>query len=238
MRIEVLAGRGAAARAAAGLLAGVLRKPGERALVLASGKTMVPIYRALARLHRDGRAPFRRARTFNLDELRVPPEDPRSFRSFMERHLFSRVDLPAERIHFLAGDAADPARECRRYERELARYGPADLALVGIGTNGHVAYVEPGRSLVPRTALVTLAPSTRRGLAEAGMRPVPREALTMGIETILSAREILLVAVGGEKARVVARALEGKVSASCPASYLSLHPKLTVILDRPAAGLL
>ena len=197
---------------------------------------MVPVYAELAALHRRGLAPFRRAETFNLDELKVPAADPRSFRSFMEWHLFSKVDLPPKEIHFLAGDVRNLEAECRRFERELARGGPADLALAGIGRNGHVAYVEPGSALPPRTSAVRLSSSTRRGLQAQGMRPVPREALTMGIETILDAREILLVATGKVKARVVAAALEGPVTPRCPASFLSLHPSLTVVLDRAAAS--
>src|SRR5207245_11651298 len=123
-----------------------------------------------------------------------------------------------------------------RCERDLARGGPADLALVGIGANGHVAYLEPGRALPPRTACVRLSASTRRDLAADGMRPVPREALTMGIETILSARQILLVATGKRKAGAVRAALEGPVTPACPASFLSLHPRLKVLLDRTAAS--
>jgi glucosamine-6-phosphate deaminase len=236
VRLEVLADRRAVAARAAERIAGVLRRRGRRRLVLASGQTVVPIYDALVRLHRLGRAPFARAETFNLDELRLPPDDPASFRAFMERRLFSRVNLPAERIHFLRGDAADAERECRRYERDLRRSGVPDLALAGIGVNGHVAYLEPGRALAPRTALVKLSAATRRGLSADGVRPVPREALTMGIETILSAREILLVATGRKKAEAVAAAMQGPVSARCPASYLALHPALTVILDRSAAA--
>jgi glucosamine-6-phosphate deaminase len=238
VRLEVLADRRAVATRAAERIARVLRRRGPRRLVLASGKTVVPIYDALVRLHRLGRAPFGRAETFNLDELRLTPDDPASFRAFMERSLFSRVNLPPERIHFLRGDAADPEKECRRYERDLRRSGTPDLALAGIGVNGHVAYLEPGRALAPRTALVKLSVATRRGLAAGGVRPVPREALTMGIETVLAAREVLLVATGREKARAVAAALQGPVSPRCPASYLSLHPSLTLILDRPAAALL
>ena len=238
MSLEVIGNSRDVAARAAELIAAVLRRRGPRRLVLASGKTVVPIYDALASLHRLGRAPFRRAETFNLDELRLPPDDPASFRAFMERRLFSRVDLPPERIHFLRGDAADPERECRRYERELARAGPPHLALAGIGVNGHVAYLEPGRALAPRSARVRLSASTRRGLAADGVKPVPREALTMGIESILSAREILLVATGRAKARAVSAALQGPVTPRCPASYLSLHPALTVILDHSAAALL
>jgi glucosamine-6-phosphate deaminase len=200
------------------------------------GRTVIPIYRKLALLNRAGWISFRRATTFNLDELRVSPEDRRSFRSFMERHLFSKVDLDPHRIRFLLGDAPDPGRECARYERQLAREGPADIVLVGIGANGHVAYLEPARSLPAKSSHVRLSASTRRGLAEDGIRPVPRDALTVGIETILSSRRILMVAVGREKARAVAAALEGPVSPRCPASYLSLHARLEVLLDRGAAS--
>lgn len=154
----------------------------------------------------------------------------------MDRHLFSKVDLPAKRIHFLRGDAEDAEAECRRFERELARAGAPDLALAGIGVNGHLAYLEPGRALPPHTSPVRLSASTRRRLAAQGMRPVPREALTMGLESILAAREVLLVATGREKARAVAAALRGPVTPRCPASFLSLHPAVTVILDRSAAA--
>jgi glucosamine-6-phosphate deaminase len=199
---------------------------------------MAPVYRELARLHRAGRAPFSRCSTWNLDELAVEPEDPRSFRTFMERHLFGKVDLAPGRIHFLRGDAPDRPRECRRFERKLARAGRPDLALVGIGVNGHVAYLEPSRALSPRTSPVRLSASTRRRLAEDGLEPVPREALTMGIETILQAREIVLVAVGEEKAKPLAEALTGRVTPRLPASFLSLHPTLNVFADREAASLL
>ena len=221
---------------AAEILAGLLRRRRETVFVLASGKTMKPVYRALARLHASGRAPFARARTFNLDELAVPASDPRSFRSFMEKNLFDRVGLDRRRVHFLDGSARNREAECGRYERELAVLGPADLALVGIGENGHVAYLEPGSSLPPRTSAVRLSAATRKSLEADGVRPVPREALTMGIETILSARRILLLATGSAKASAVACALRGRVTPACPASFLSLHPGLAVLLDRAAAA--
>ena len=235
-RVETFPTAAAAARRAADRIAALLRREPRATLLLASGKTMQPVYRRLAGLHGEGRATFRRAITFNLDELAVPPQDPRSFRSFMERRLFSKVDLPAGSIHFLRGDTRDPARECERYEEELARLGPPDLALVGIGSNGHVAYLEPGPALPPRTSLVRLSAGTRRALAADGMRPVPREALTMGIESILAARAILLVATGGSKAAAVAAALRGPVTARCPASFLTLHPGLRFVLDAAAAA--
>jgi glucosamine-6-phosphate deaminase len=236
VNVEVFPTRAALARNAAERLAGVLTERKRPILLLPAGKTAVPVYRELCRLHAAGRAPTSLATTFNLDELRVPAADPRSFRSFMDRHLFSKVDLPEKRIRFLRGDADDPARECARYERRLAREGPSDVAFVGIGENGHVAYLEPARALPPRTSLVRLSAATRRGLARGGVRPVPREALTVGIETILASRVILLVASGSKKAPAVAAALEGPVTPRCPASFLSLHPRLSVMLDRAAAA--
>ena len=236
MKVTVYETRAALAQAAAERLAAVLRRRTGSLLLLPVGKTAVPVYRELVRLHAIGRAPFRRATTFNLDELAVPPDDPHSFRSFMERHLFSKASLPSNRIRFLRGNAADPEGECARYERALAREGPPDVAFVGIGVNGHVAYLEPGRALAPRTSRVRLSASTRRELARDGVRPIPREALTVGIETILDSRAILLVASGTKKARAVAAALEGPVTARVPASFLSLHPRLEVLLDRGAAS--
>jgi glucosamine-6-phosphate deaminase len=236
VKVEVFRTRSEVARAAAERLAAVLRRRGGAVLFLPVGKTAIPVYRELVLLHRAGRAPFARATTFNLDELRVAPDDPRSFRTFMERHFFSKVDVPRERIRFLQGDADDIERESARYERRLAREGPPDVAFVGIGVNGHVAYLEPGRSLPPRTSLVRLSAATRRSLAADGVRPVPREAFTVGLETILSSRAILLVASGTKKAASAAAALEGPVTPRCPASFLSLHPSLSVLLDKAAAA--
>jgi len=236
VKVVVYSNSASLSAAAAERLAAVLRRRTGSVLLLPVGKTAVPVYRELVRLHAAGRAPFRRATTFNLDELAVPPDDERSFRSFMQRHLFSKVALPSSRVRFLRGDASDPGRECARYERALAREGPADVAFVGIGVNGHVAYLEPGRALAPRTSPVGLSASTRRQLARDGVRPVPRGALTVGIETILDSRAIVLVASGASKARAVAAALEGPVTARVPASFLSLHPRLEVHLDRGAAS--
>jgi glucosamine-6-phosphate deaminase len=236
LKVFVADGRAEATRRTAEAVAAALRLPGRRVLALSSGQTMVPVYSGLVRLHRAGRAPFARAFTFNVDELCLPAGHPKSFRTFMERHLFRKVRLAAARIHFLRGDAPDAGLEADRYEKELRKAGGADLVLLGVGVNGHIAYLEPGRALPPQTARVRLSASTRRGLATDGLRPAPRDAFTMGIETILAARAILLVATGRSKAKVVARALSGRITPRCPASYLSLHPRLTVILDREAAS--
>jgi len=224
-----------AARRAAEAVAEVLRQPGRPKLVLSTGKTMVPVYRELVRLHRKRRAPFARALAFQVDELLGAPGR-RSFRFFLERHLLDRVGVARQRRRFLDAGAPDPDAECARYERELRRAGGADLLILGLGANGHIAYLEPGRSLAPHTSRVALSAETRRGLAADGLKPPPRHALTMGVETILSARRVLLVACGKSKARAVARALSGRVTPRCPASYLTLHPRLTIILDRESAS--
>src|SRR5262249_33217785 len=150
-------------------IAALLRDREPRVLALSTGQTMVPIYGELVRLARRGLAPFSRTTTFNVDELRVPASDPRSFRSFMERRLFRPLRLPPRRVRFLEGDAPDPRLECARYERELARAGGCDLVLLGIGANGHIAYLEPARVLAPRTSPVRLSASTRRDLAASGV---------------------------------------------------------------------
>jgi glucosamine-6-phosphate deaminase len=224
-----------AARRAAEAIAEVLRQPGRPKLVLSTGKTMVPVYRQLVRLHRIRRAPFGRSLAFQVDEL-VGSPGRKTFRFFLERHLLNKVRLSRRRRRFLDAGVPDLGAECTRYERELQRTGGADLVILGLGSNGHIAYLEPGRSLAPRTSRVPLSAATRRGLAADGLKPPPRYALTMGIETILSARRVLLVAYGRSKAKAVARALSGRVTPRCPASYLTLHPRLTIILDREAAS--
>jgi glucosamine-6-phosphate deaminase len=236
LKVLAAVSREEAARRAAEEIAAVLRRPGRPAVVLSTGRTMVPVFLELVRLHRKGRAPFARALAFQVDELRVPRRDRSSFGHFLKEHLYRKVGLPGRRIHELEGGAGDAGAECARYERELRKAGGGDLVVLGIGANGHVAYLEPGRALAPRTSRVRLSAATRRGLAASGLKPPPREALTMGIETILSARRVLLVAFGRSKAAAVSRAISGRISARCPASYLTLHPRLTVILDRQAAS--
>ncbi len=169
-------------------------------LGLPTGRTAEPVYEALVRLRPD----FSRAHTFNLDEfLGLPSGDPRSFHAFMHRHLFSRVNVPARHVHFLDGAAKDPDAECARFERAIAAAGGIDLLVLGIGGNGHVGFNEPGAALVLRTHRARLTLATRR--ANAGpfggrVTSVPREALSMGMGTILAARAIVLVATGRSKA--------------------------------------
>jgi glucosamine-6-phosphate deaminase len=180
--------------------------------------------------------------TFNLDEFAgVTATDPGSFRRFMERHLFGAVNINPSRIHFLDGAAADLDAECDRYEASLRATGGVDLQLLGIGANGHIGFNEPGDELCAVTHRVTLLPSTRRdNAAQFGGDPerVPREALTMGVGSILMAKRIVLVATGQRKAACVERSLRGPVTTRLPASLLQLHRDVELLVDRAAASAL
>ncbi len=229
--------RHAAVEVAARIAAALHARP-ELVLGLPTGRTPVQLYRELAALAARGEADFSRATTFNLDEfLGVPPDDPASYRAFMERHLFSKIRLPRERINFLDGGTADPASECARYERAIAAAGGIDLQLLGIGANGHIGFNEPGEALVSRTHRVTLREETRRANAAlfgGDTTRVPAEALSMGMATILQARAIVLLATGAEKARCIERMVNGPLTTRLPASFLQLHACVEVVVDANA----
>jgi glucosamine-6-phosphate deaminase len=208
-------------------------------LGLATGRTPIRLYHELGTLHSHGQADFSRVTTFNLDEFAgVPGDHPGSYRVFMHEHLFSRVNLPPGQIHFLNGAAPDPDAECVRYETAIAAAGGIDLQILGIGTNGHIGFNEPARSLQARTHCVTLKASTRRSnaaLFQGDPANVPVQALSMGMATILHARRIILIATGKSKARSVERMVHGPIDTRVPASFLQLHRDVELALDRPAA---
>lgn len=242
MIINVFDTAAASARALAARIRDAIRvKPG-LVLGLATGRTPVPIYAELRRMTAAQDLDFSRVTTVNLDEfVGVDAAQPGSFRRFMEEQLFGPVRLPADRIRFLDGTAADLEAECRRYEAAIAAAGGIDLQLLGIGVNGHIGFNEPGDELIARTHRVTLAPTTRRdnaALFGGDAEAVPREALSMGIGTILSAREIVLVASGEHKARCIERLVHGPLTTRLPASFLQLHPRVELYLERAAASLL
>ena len=209
-------------------------------LGLPSGRTPGAAYAELRRLHAAGGADFARATAFALDEfVGISSVHPGSFRTFMERHLFQGVNLPASRVHFLDGAAGDLETECERYETTIDAAGGIDLLLLGIGANGHIGFNEPGDALVARTHRVTLAATTRRdnaALFGGDPRAMPREALSMGMGSILKATSIVLVATGARKARGVERAVHGPLTTRLPASLLQLHRRVELYLDRAAAG--
>ena len=239
MTIRVFQTASEAAHAAADAIAAQLARKPASVLGLPTGRTSLAVYDELVRLHESGGADFSRAHTFNLDEfVGLPSSDTRSYCAFMQKHLFARINLPGSHIHFLNGGARDYHAECARFEREIAGLGGLDLLLLGIGTNAHIGFNEPSRALRARSHKTKLALATRRANASlfgGRLDRVPREALTMGIGTMLDARAITLIATGREKARAIGSMFEGLISTERPASVLQLHPCVEVIVDLPAA---
>jgi glucosamine-6-phosphate deaminase len=216
---------------------------GRAVLGLATGSTPIGVYRELIRMRRDEGLSFARVVTFNLDEYY--PMDPRSVHSyhrFMWENLFSELDIAPENVHIPRGDVAraDLEAECRRYEDAIRAAGGIDLQLLGIGRTGHIGFNEPGSGAESRTRVVTLDLVTRKDAAADffGEDNVPREAITMGVATILEAREILILATGEHKAEIVRRAVEGEMDHEIAATFLQLHDNTSSYLDRPAAAAL
>ena len=240
MTITVLEDSDGVARALARRITDALRKKPDLVLGLATGRTPVDAYAQLRRMHQEDDGDWSRASTFNLDEFAgIDASHPGSFRQFMQHHLFDGVNLDPSRIHFLNGAAADLDAECDRYEEAIHQAGGIDLQVLGIGSNGHIGFNEPGDELLARTHRVRLQPSTRRDNASLfGDDPshVPAEALSMGIGTILRARRIVLVATGAKKADCIARTVNGRIATRVPASVLQVHPDVEILLDRAAAA--
>lgn len=238
MKVLILKDAAAAAERVAEIVALTLRARPDAVLGLATGETMRPVYAHLVAMHAEGRVDFARATTFNLDEyVGVPPGHPASFHTFMQHTLFDPVGLDPARAHLPRGDAPDPAAEAQRFDAAIAAAGGIDLQLLGIGRNGHVAFNEPTSSLGSRTRVKTLTEATRTANAPAfAPGPVPRQAITMGIATILEARACVMLATGAAKSAAVARMVEGALGAYCPATALQLHPDATVVLDDAAAS--
>ena len=212
-------------------------------LGLATGSTPVGVYRELVRLHRLDGLSFRNVVTFNLDEYYpMDPESVHSYHRFMWENLFSQLDIPPEQIHIPRGDVPRDRveAECRAYEAAIRAAGGIDLQLLGIGRTGHIGFNEPGSGAESRTRLITLDLVTRKDAAADffGEENVPREAITMGVATILEARQIVLLATGEHKAAIVRRAVEGEVDHDVAATFLQRHPSVTLFVDGAAgAGL-
>ena len=215
---------------------------GERTVLgLATGSTPIGVYRELIRMHREGELSFRDVVTFNLDEYYpMRGESIHSYRRFMWENLFSHIDIDPRNVHIPQGETAreDVDDECRRYEDAIARVGGIDFQILGIGKTGHIGFNEPGSGQDSRTRVVHLDAITRRDAAADffGEDFVPREALTMGIATILEAREIAILATGEHKGSIVQRAVEGEIDVEVAATFLQNHPNTTFYVDRAAGA--
>jgi glucosamine-6-phosphate deaminase len=207
-------------------------------LGLATGSTPVRLYRELARMHREDGLDFSGVTTFNLDEYAgLPGDHPQSYRAFMWEHLFQHINVPREQVHIPDGMAADVPAECARYEEAIRAAGGIDLQVLGIGTEGHIGFNEKSSSLASRTRIKTLTERTRTDNARffGSADEVPMHVITMGVGTIMEARQVLLLAFGENKARAIADAVEGPITAMNPASMLQMHPVAKVLLDEAAA---
>ncbi len=232
----------AAADLVARLLAVRLRRTPALVLGLATGRTMEAVYARLIAMHRDEQLDFSHCTTFNLDEYAgMAGDQPGSYRRYMQEHLFDHININARRTHLPDGAAPDLAAECAAYEQRIEQSGGIDLQLLGIGASGHIGFNEPLSALMSRTREKALTPLTRAQNAFAfGGDPArtPARALTMGVGTILAAREIILLATGRAKAAIIAKAVEGPITAMISATALQLHPCCKVLVDADAATLL
>ena len=219
------------------LAAQITRKP-QSLLGLATGRTMESVYSLLIKKHEEEGLNFSSISTVNLDEyVGLPADHDQSYRYYMNHHLFSKVNIPEANTHLPDGMASDIPAECARYEGVIKNLGGIDLQLLGIGTDGHIGFNEPGSSLVSRTRIKTLTRETveQNGTIFGDESMVPRHALTMGVGTIMDADKVVLLATGTAKAEIIADAVEGPLTAWITASALQMHKSALVVVDEDAA---
>ncbi|GIP29964.1 glucosamine-6-phosphate deaminase [Paenibacillus sp. J23TS9] len=225
----------------ASLIASLLHTKPRSVLGLATGSSPIGIYRRLIEMNQQGLVSFAKASSYNLDEyVGLPEGHSESYRYFMNDKLFNHIDIKMENTHVPNGNAADLEAECRNYDTMLEEYGPVDLQILGLGHNGHIGFNEPDESLVGGTHVVELQEKTRTANARffPSLADVPTQAVTMGVGSILKAKQILLLVRGEDKAEIVKRALKGPITSQCPASLLQCHPNVVVLLDQGAGRLL
>ncbi|MEE9335630.1 MAG: glucosamine-6-phosphate deaminase [Granulosicoccaceae bacterium] len=217
------------------LLEARIRAKGNSVLGLATGRTMERVYEQLAA----SGVSFKACTSFNLDEyIGIPANDVHSYRHYMQTHFFSKIDIDVANTHVPDANALDLKEAAQRYEKKIEHSGGIDVQLLGIGEAGHIGFNEPLSSIMSRTRDKSLTPATRMQNAEmfdGVIDKVPKRALTMGVGTILDARELILLATGQAKAAIVAQAVEGPITSMVSASALQLHPNCKVIVDEDAA---
>ncbi len=209
-------------------------------LGLPTGSTPIATYKELIRMNKAGEVSFKNVITFNMDEyVGLPETHPESYHSFMARNFFDHVDVPKENINILNGNAPDLEAECASYEARIEAAGGIDLFMGGVGEDGHLAFNEPFSSLVSRTRVKTLTYDTilvNSRFFDNDITKVPKLALTVGVGTVMSAKEVLVLAFGHKKARALQQAVEGAYSHTCTLSALQNHPHGIIVCDELAAG--
>ncbi len=207
-------------------------------LGLPTGSTPIGTYEELIRMNKAGKISFKNVVTFNMDEYVGLAEDhPQSYHYFMYHHLFDHIDIPRENIHILNGNASDLEKECSEYEKAIESFGGIDLFLGGIGPDGHIAFNEPGSSLTSRTRIKTLSYDTilaNSRFFDNDIKQVPKMALTVGVGTVMDAREVLIIITGFNKARALRQVVEGAISHMWTVSMLQLHQQAILVCDDAA----
>lgn len=207
-------------------------------LGLPTGSSPIGTYKKLVELYKAGEISFKHVVTFNMDEyVGLPRDHPESYHSFMWTHLFSHVDIKPENVHILDGNAEDLDEECKRYEAEIARVGGIELFLGGIGPDGHIAFNEPGSSLTSRTRVKTLAYETILANArffDGDISKVPKLALTVGVATVMDAREVCIIITGAHKSIALSKCIEEGVNHMWTVSAVQMHPKGLIVCDEDA----
>lgn len=218
----------------------LLRNKPNAVLGLATGSSPLAIYDELARRHNEEGLSFDKARGFMLDEyVGLPADHPERYRNVIQKEIAGRVDWPADQVRGPDGLAADLPKACAEYDQAIKDAGGVDIQILGIGSDGHIAFNEPGSSFSSRTRIKTLTNQTRVDNArffDDDINQVPHHCLTQGLGTIMEARHIILIATGRNKAEAVHQLVEGPISALWPATILQMHPHCTVLLDDAAAS--
>ncbi|HCT16145.1 MAG TPA: glucosamine-6-phosphate deaminase [Ruminococcaceae bacterium] len=209
-------------------------------LGLATGATPVPTYKKLIELYKNGEISFKDVTTFNLDEYcDLDKHDKNSYYTFMHENLFNYIDIKEENVNFLDGNAKDCDAESKRYAEAIKAAGGIDLQLLGIGTNGHIAFNEPADKFTDEAFKVTLTQSTINSNQKYfGDVPMPRYAMTMGIGSIMRSKKILLIATGESKAKAIKAMVSGEITPQIPCSILNEHKDVVIMLDKAAASLI
>ncbi len=223
------------------LLADTVRAKPDCRLGLATGATMEAVYEVLVKMYQKGAVDFSRVISFNLDEyIGLNPDDPNSYRYYMDYHLFNRINIDKHNTHLPNGLATDEVAEAEAYETAIKHAGGIDVQLLGIGRDGHIGFNEPLSSLSSRTRAKLLTPATyaQNSIYFNPPESMPRRAFTMGIQTILDAKRVIMLITGANKAEIAAKAIEGPITSMVTASALQLHPHAVVVLDAAAASLL
>ena len=246
MQILVLADYDAVSNKAADHICRAINRHGNQhkpfVLGLPTGASPLGTYRELIRRHHDGQVSFKNVATINMDEyVGIPEEHPQSFHTYMQEHFFRHIDISNENIHIPNGNASDLEKECARYETMIREWGGIDLFLAGVGHDGHIAFNVAGSSLRSRTRIQKLNPRT----VEANARyfghdttKVPSHAITVGVGTIMDARQVLVVVSGKEKAEALKHGVEDGINHLWTISALQMHPDAIIICDEPATGML